>query len=94
MITKINNLTYKETEFNNYYLICKEWIFLYKKYYHYNEICKMIQKKDELKNLLNKGFESTKKNIRDVLKHISFKGTKKEFPEELKSNNSFFCESE
>ena len=74
---KINNLTYREIEFNNYYLISKEWILLYKKFYHYNEICKMIQKKDELKNLLNKGFESAKKNIRDVLKHISFKGTKK-----------------
>ena len=84
---KINNLTYRETEFNNYYLISKEWITRYKKYYHYNEISKMIQKKDELKNLLNKGFESAKQNIRDVLKHISFKGTKKEFPEELKNNN-------
>ena len=41
----------------------------------------MIQKKDELKNLLNKGFESAKQNIRDVLKHISFKGTKKEYYE-------------
>ena len=94
MKAKINNLTYRETEFNNYYLISKEWISLYKRYYHYNEICKMIQKKDELKNLLNKGFESAKKNIRDVLKHISFKGTKKEFPEELKSNNTFLCERE
>ena len=78
MKMKINNLTYRETEFNNYYLISKEWILLYKKFYHYNEICKMIQKKDELKNLLNNGFDSAKKNIRDVLKHISFKGTKKE----------------
>ena len=94
MKMKINNLTYRETEFNNYYLISKEWISLYKRYYHYNEICKMIQKKDEQKNLLNKGFESAKKNIRDVLKHISFKGTKKEFPEELKSNNTFLCERE
>ncbi len=91
---KINNLTYRETEFNNYYLISKEWITRYKKYYHYNEISKMIQKKDELKNLLNKGFESAKQNIRDVLKHISFKGTKKEFPEELKNNNTFLCERE
>ena len=28
---KINNLTYRETEFNNYYLISKEWITRYKK---------------------------------------------------------------
>jgi hypothetical protein len=94
MKAKINNLTYRETEFNNYYLISKEWITLYKKYYHYNEINKMIQKKDELKNLLNQGFESAKKNIKDVLKHISIKGAKKEFPEDLKNNNTFLCERE
>ena len=94
MKAKINNLTYRETEFNNYYLISREWILQYKKYYHYNEINKMIQKKDELKNLLNKGFDSAKKNIREVLKHISMKGTKKEFPEDLKNNNTFLCERE
>jgi hypothetical protein len=94
MKAKINNLTYRETEFNNYYLISKEWITLYKKYYHYNEINKMIQKKDELKNLLNQGFESAKKNMRDVLKHISIKGAKKEFPLDLKNNNTFLCERE
>ena len=94
MKSKINNLTYRETEFNNYYLISKDWITLYKKYYHYNEINKMIQKKDELKNLLNQGFESAKKNIKDVLKHISIKGAKKEFPEDLKNNNTFLCERE
>ena len=94
MKMKINNLTYRETEFNNYYLISKEWITLYKKYYHYNEINKMIQKKDELKNLLNQGFESAKKNIKDVLKHISIKGAKKDFPEDLKNNNTFLCERE
>jgi hypothetical protein len=94
MKAKINNLTYRETEFNNYYLISKEWITLYKKYYHYNEINKMIQKKDELKNLLNQGFESAKKNIKDVLKHISIKGAKKDFPEDLKNNNTFLCERE
>ena len=37
----------------------------------------MIQKRDELKNLLNKGFEEAKKNIRDVLKHITFKDKSK-----------------
>ena len=94
MKAKINNLTYRETELNNYYLISKEWITLYKKYYHYNEINKMIQKKDELKNLLNQGFESAKKNIKDVLKHISIKGAKKDFPEDLKNNNTFLCERE
>lgn len=94
MKAKINNLTYRETEFNNYYLISKEWITLYKKYYHYNEINKMIQKKDELKNLLNQGFEYAKKNMRDVLKHISIKGAKKEFPLDLKNNNTFLCERE
>ncbi len=96
MKNKINNLTYKELEFCNYYLISKEWITQYKKFYHYNEICKMINGRDELKNLLNRGFEEAKKNIRDVLKHISFKdkSTKKIFPEELKNNNTFLCERE
>ena len=96
MKNKINNLTYKEDQFNNYYLISKEWITRYKKYYHYNEICNMIQKKDELKSLLNKGFKEAKKNIYQILKHISFKdkNSKKDFPEELKNNNTFLSERE
>ena len=96
MKDKINNLTYKENEFNIYYLISKEWISQYKKYYHYNEICNMIQKKDELKMLLNRGLEEAKKNIYQALKHISFKdkSIKKDFPEELKNNNTFLCERE
>ena len=86
MKSKINKLTYKETGFQNYYLISKEWISQYKKYYHYYEICNMIQGKDELKALLNRGFEEAKKNVYQVLKHISFKekSKKKDFPEELK----------
>ena len=96
MKNKINNLTYKEDKFNNYYLISKEWITQYKKYYHYNEICRMIQKKDELKSLLDKGFNEAKKNIYQILKHISFKdkNNKKDFPEELKNNNTFLSERE
>ena len=96
MKNKINNLTYKETEFIKYYLISKEWISQYKKYYHYYEICKLIQSKDELKRLLDKGFNEAKKNIYEVLKHISFKekNSKKVFPEELLMNNTFLCERE
>ena len=96
MKNKINNLTYKETEFCNYYLISKEWITQYKKYYHYYEICKMIQGRDELKNILNRGFDMAKKNIKDALRHISFKekNKKKSFPEDLKNNNTFLCERE
>ena len=96
MKSKINKLTYKETGFQNYYLISKEWISQYKKYYHYYEICNMIQGKDELKALLNRGFEEAKKNVYQVLKHISFKekSKKKDFPEELKANNTFLCERE
>ena len=75
--SKVNNLTYKESQFNNYYLISKEWILQYKRYYHYNEICKLIQNKDELKNYLNKGFDHAKKNLNIVLKHIIFKENKK-----------------
>ena len=93
--SKVNNLTYKESQFNNYYLISKEWILQYKRYYHYNEICKLIQNKDELKNYLNKGFDNAKKNINIVLKHITIKENKKKsFPIELKDNNTFLCERE
>lgn len=93
---KINNLKYRENQFNKYYLISEEWISKYKKFYHYNEISKMIQGKEELKDLLNNGFDNAKKNLNEVLKHISFKqnSIKKIFPEDLKDNNTFLCERE
>ena len=93
---KINNLKYKETQFDIYYLISKDWMTQYKKFYHYNEICKIIQKKDELKYLLNKGFAEASKNISEVLKHITFKdnNNKRDFPEVLKDMNTFLCERE
>ena len=58
---KINNLTYRETEFNNYYLISKEWITRYKKYYHYNEISKMKVQKIKKKKMKTKRKRITKK---------------------------------
>ena len=46
---KINNLKYKDDNFETYYLISKDWILEYKRCYRYDEICRMIQKKDDLK---------------------------------------------
>ena len=96
MKSKINKYTYKESEFSDYYLISKEWIEQYKKYYHYDEICKLIEKKEKLKNLLDMGFEKAVQNLKDILKLISFNDNnkKKKFPEDLKNNNTFLCERE
>ena len=94
MKNKINNLTYKEDMFKDYYLISKEWILEYKKYYNFDEISRMIQKKKDLKQLLNKGYTEAKRNMHLILKKIIFNQyyLKKEFPEILKNNNTFLSE--
>ena len=48
---KLNNLKYfdKDFKFKEYYLISKDWIDTYKEYYHYNELCKLINNKKEVK---------------------------------------------
>ena len=96
MKNKINNLTYNENMFRDYFLISKEWILEYKKYYNYDEISRMIQKKKDLKQLLNKGYTEAKQNMRLILKKIFFNQyyLKKEFPETLKNNNTFLSERE
>ena len=95
MKNKINNLKYREKHFQMYYLVSKEWIAEYKKYYRFNEIKRMIQKREEIKNLLNNGYNEAKNNIEYVLKKISFNhNNMREFPENLKDNNTFLCERE
>ena len=93
---KINNITYKENMFKDYFLISKEWILEYKKYYNFDEISRMIQKKKDLRQLLNKGYNEAKRNMRLILKKIVFNQyyLKKEFPEILKNNNTFLSERE
>lgn len=92
---KINNITYKDNHFKSYYLISKEWIEEYKKCYHYDEICKMIQKKEDLKNYLNNGYDNAKEKMDLILKKISFINNKKiKFPEALTDNNTFLTARE
>ena len=80
MKSKMNNLTYKDNNFKKYYLISKEWILEYKRYYHYNELCKMINNRTELKNVLNKGYIWAKKNIDFALSKLCSKKPKEPFP--------------
>ena len=91
---KINNLQYKEDDFQTYYLISKEWIEQYKSCYRYDEICRMIQKKEDLKKFLNNGYDEAKRNMHLILKKISFNNNnaKINFPVSLKNNNTFLSE--
>ena len=89
---KINNLKYKENSFKKYYLISQEWINEYKRYYHYNELCQMINDKNELKNILNKGYNWAKQNLNFALSKIESKKPKKQLPEQLKIQNTFLSE--
>ena len=93
MKNKINNLTYRDKRFSNYYLISKEWIQEYKRCYHYDEMSKMIRKKESLRNVLNKGYSYAKENLGNIISKISVnKSAKKNFPENLRNNNTFLCE--
>ena len=93
MKNKINNLTYREKRFNNYYLISKEWILEYKRCYHYDEMSKMIRKKESLRNVLNKGYNFAKQNLGNIISKISVnKSAKKNFSDSLSNNNTFLCE--
>ena len=91
---KMNNLRYRERNFKEYFLISKEWINEYKKYYHYNELCRILEQKPDLRNILNKGYENAKKCIDYILSKISIirKKQKNTFPEFLKLENTFLSE--
>jgi hypothetical protein len=93
MKEKINNLQYKENQFQNYYLISRDWILEYKKHYCYDEIIKMIRNKESLKNLLNNGYDKAKNNMDILLSKIHFSQKSiKAFPENLKNINEFLSE--
>ena len=89
---KINNLTYRDKNFKKYYLISKEWILEYKRFYHYNELCKMINNRTDLKNILNKGYIWAKQNIDFALSQIASKRSKNQFPDKLRDENTFLSE--
>ena len=92
--SKVNNLQHKEKRFKKYYLISEEWISEYKKYYHYDELCQMIDNRNDLKDVLNKGYTYAKENIDYAFSQISMtrKKSKKAFPAKLKSENTFLSE--
>ena len=92
MKTKINDLRYKEKNFKEYYLISKEWIQEYKRYYQYNGLSKLINSRNDLQNILNKGYNWAKKNIDYALSKILSKNPKGSFPEQLKDENTFLSE--
>ena len=91
---KINNLRYQDNSFTKYYLISKDWIDEFKKYYHYNELSNLINQKPDLRNLLNNGYENAKKYLEYAIAKISLmrKKSKKTFPDNLRDENTFLSE--
>ena len=91
---KLNNLRYTDNNFEEYYLISKEWIDEYKRYYHYDELCNLINQKDSIRNLLNKGYDNAKKYLEYVISKILItrKKPKESFPQNLKEENTFLSD--
>lgn len=92
--SKINNLKYKEHRFKKYYLLSKDWILEYKKYYHYEELSEMINNRNDLSNILNKGYNYAKENIDYILSQILItrKKPKENFPNILRDDNTYLSE--
>ena len=93
---KINNLRFQDGKFTNYYLISKDWMNEYKKYYHYDELSNLINQKPNLRNLVSNGYENAKKYLEYVIAKISLlrKKNKGTFPNNLKEENTFLSEGE
>ena len=93
---KINNLRYSDNRFTKYYLISKDWIDEFKRYYHYNELSNLINQKPDIRNLLNNGYENAKKYLEYVIAKISLirKKSKQTFPNNLKEENTFLSEGQ
>ena len=91
---KINNLKYIDHKFNQYYLISKEWIEEYKRYYHYEELCNLINSKENIRNLLNGGYDKAKYNLEYAKAKIlvARKKSRDSFPQNLKEENTFLSE--
>ena len=91
---KLNNLRYSDDDFDEYYLISKEWMDQYKRYYHYDELCNLINQKENIRNLLIKGYENAKKYIEYAANKILItrKKNKESFPQNLKEENTFLSD--
>ena len=92
MKRKINDLRYKDKNFKKYYLISKDWIQEYKEYYQFNGLSKLINSRNDLKNILNKGYNWAKQNIDYALSKIMSKRPKVVFPKQLKDEETFLSE--
>ena len=93
---KINNLKFHDSKFTKYYLISKEWIDEYKKYYHYDELSNLINQNPNIRNLLSNGYQNARKYLEYIIAKISLirKKSKQIFPDNLKEENTFLSEAE
>ena len=91
---KMNNLKYIDHEFRQYYLISREWIEEYKRYYHYSELCNIINDREEIRNLLNSGYDKAKDHLEYVKTKllVTRKKPRESFPQNLKEENTFLSE--
>ena len=91
---KINNLKYVDSQFRQYYLISQEWIEEYKRYFHYNELCNLINNREDLRNLLNNGYDKAKYHLEYVKSKLLVirKKPRQSFPQKLKEENTFLSE--
>ena len=91
---KINNLKYIDSQFRQYYLISQEWIEEYKRYFHYNELCNLINNREDLRNLLNSGYDKAKYHLEYVKSKLLVirKKPRQSFPQKLKEENTFLSE--
>ena len=91
---KMNNLKYIESKFKQYYLISREWIDEYKRYFHYKELCDLINNKEDIRNLLNNGYDKAKYNLEYVKTKllVTRKKPSHTFPQNLKEENTFLSE--
>ena len=91
---KINNLKYVDSRFRQYYLISQEWIEEYKRYFHYNELCNLINNREDLRNLLNSGYDKAKYHLEYVKSKLLVirKKPRQSFPQKLKEENTFLSE--
>ena len=90
----MNNLKYIDHEFRQYYLISREWIEEYKRYYHYSELCNIINDREEIRNLLNNGYDKAKDHLEYVKTKllVTRKKPRESFPQILKEENTFLSE--
>ena len=88
MKNKINNLKYCSHHWKDFYLIKKEWIDQYKKYYHFNEIFKLTNGKPEIRDVLNNGFNNAKFKLDIAICALIVERKKyiKNFPDILKQS--------